>query len=260
MVAIILLPVAHGLSGRVAGGIGGGGGFCYTAVHRLRAHAAALAVSGEDDDLATREARRRARLLGDQGTDSRSGFDDLFASLRVEEERAVAAAEAEAMTAFLTEVDGDLLDAQPPAASSSRRSGSRRGGGGGGGSVGLRSSRQAKPLYNAFEESAAPREPTNRVQPQQQPPLQQQPPAPSDWQNAGSGGLESQSVGGQLNVLMPTKVMVFIDGTWLYYQLFGRGRRCEITRRSQPRWGSKAVNSRRLSCASAATNPGTCRR
>ena len=30
--------------------------------------------------------------------------------------------------------------------------------------------------------------------------------------------------------------MVFIDGTWLYYQLFGRGRRCEIARRWGDRW------------------------
>lgn len=34
----------------------------------------------------------------------------------------------------------------------------------------------------------------------------------------------------------PTKVMVFIDGSWLYYQLFGRGRRCPIAAKYGPEW------------------------
>ena len=36
------------------------------------------------------------------------------------------------------------------------------------------------------------------------------------------------NLGGTLVTLLPTKVMVFIDGTWLYYTLFERGRRCPI--------------------------------
>ena len=81
-----------------------------------------VAASIEDEeDLATREVRRRSRLLGDNGPDAEvSGFDELFASLREEEERAVAEAEAEAMSAFLTEIDGDLLDELPPPRRESR--------------------------------------------------------------------------------------------------------------------------------------------
>ena len=49
-------------------------------------------------------------------------------------------------------------------------------------------------------------------------------------------GIERSSFGGQLTVLVPTKVMVFIDGSWLYYTLFERGRRCPIVQRYGAGW------------------------
>jgi uncharacterized LabA/DUF88 family protein len=225
-----------------------------------------IVSSDDDEDLATREVRRRSRLLGD--TESVSSFDELFASLREEEERAIAAAEAEAMSSFLSELDGDLLD-EAPAVSPSRRTssppryrespreggaGTRRGGSGADGGLGggSRAARRAMPLYNP----SSAREGMTASSQQGQPPRAQASPsgapsrpptrpppgsfAPSAASSSGfqasSGGLEAASVGGQLNVIMPTKVMVFIDGTWLYYQLFGRGRRCAITRQWGDRW------------------------
>ena len=226
-----------------------------------------VAASIEDEeDLATREVRRRSRLLGDNGPDAEvSGFDELFASLREEEERAVAEAEAEAMSAFLTEIDGDLLDELPPPRRESRSRSSelprgaggrqqRRGGGGGtdgGFSGGSRSARRAMPLYNpananplsartAFGQQPFP-PPVPSASAQFSPTssttsASRGDPRAATWQNAGANGLEAASVGGQLNVLVPTKVMVFIDGTWLYYQLFGRGRKCSISRQYGERW------------------------
>ena len=49
-------------------------------------------------------------------------------------------------------------------------------------------------------------------------------------------GIERSSFGGQLTVLVPTKVMAFIDGSWLYYTLFERGRRCPIVQRYGAGW------------------------
>jgi uncharacterized LabA/DUF88 family protein len=43
----------------------------------------------------------------------------------------------------------------------------------------------------------------------------------------------------QLVTLIPTKVMVFIDGTWLYYQLFGNGKHCKLTQRYGDGWGDR---------------------
>lgn len=49
-------------------------------------------------------------------------------------------------------------------------------------------------------------------------------------------GIERSSFGGQLTTLVPTKVMAFIDGSWLYYTLFERGRRCPIVQRYGAGW------------------------
>ena len=214
--------------------------------HPPRASACFM-IGAEEDDLAMRELRRRQRLLGDDA--QVSGFDELFASLREEEERAVAAAEAEAMTAFLSDVESGLDETRPRAApirkSSGRRDGMRRNGNaasewGGAGKSALasnaRASRRALPLYANDGAFAI----ENRTTTPSATPTAvisaQAPPADGRRWGAADGGLETTSVVGQLQVLMPTKVMVFIDGTWLYYQLFGRGRRCEISRRYGERW------------------------
>ncbi|CAM9580962.1 unnamed protein product [Discosporangium mesarthrocarpum] len=34
----------------------------------------------------------------------------------------------------------------------------------------------------------------------------------------------------------PLKVMVFVDGTWLYYSFFGRGERCSISAKYGAKW------------------------
>lgn len=61
--------------------------------------------------------------------------------------------------------------------------------------------------------------------------------APSPVYDAPDGdGIERSSFGGQLTVLVPTKVMAFIDGSWLYYTLFERGRRCPIVQRYGAGW------------------------
>ncbi|CAB1116077.1 unnamed protein product [Ectocarpus sp. CCAP 1310/34] len=45
---------------------------------------------------------------------------------------------------------------------------------------------------------------------------------------------ESMDVAAKLSV--PLKVMVFIDGTWLYYSFFGRGERCHVSAKLGPGW------------------------
>ena len=59
----------------------------------------------------------------------------------------------------------------------------------------------------------------------------------SGWERDASAGVERASVGGQLVTLLPTKVMVFIDGSWLYHQLYERPRKsCKIARRYGEAW------------------------
>ena len=68
----------------------------------------------------SREAKRRARLLGEVagGTtqDELSGFEELFANLREEEERAVVAAHEQEMVALLEELENGGAEAGTPAA------------------------------------------------------------------------------------------------------------------------------------------------
>ncbi|CBJ30424.1 conserved unknown protein [Ectocarpus siliculosus] len=45
---------------------------------------------------------------------------------------------------------------------------------------------------------------------------------------------ESMDAAAKLSV--PLKVMVFIDGTWLYYSFFGRGERCHVSAKLGPGW------------------------
>ena len=61
-------------------------------------------------------------------------------------------------------------------------------------------------------------------------------PPPSTEYVKVQDGVQGASVGGQLVTLVPTKVMVFIDGSWLYYSLFERGRRCPIRARFGAGW------------------------
>jgi hypothetical protein len=181
------------------------------------------AAASDDDGLSAREARRRARLLGEVagGTtdDELSGFEELFTSLREDEERAIAAAHEQEMLALLEELEAD--DDEEPPVGRRRRRGART------------SPRSRAPGNDAVGRPSRP--PAERAIPL--PPTPRGAAAPSlQWGAPGADGVASASVGGQLVTLLPTKVMVFVDGTWLYYQLFGRGRRCEITRRWGERW------------------------
>ena len=182
-----------------------------------RCHTPVASIDPEPNT--SRDARRRARLLGEVAggtTDAElSGFEELFAGLREEEEKAIAAAHEQEMVAILDELgEGGTTPKRPPAAKPATKPAGPR----------------ARPLY-APDASAAPREPPGRSIDVTKPPPRQTP-----WGAPGADGLASASVGGQLVTLLPTRVMVFIDGTWLYYQLFGRGRRCEITRRYGDGW------------------------
>ncbi|CAM9249952.1 unnamed protein product [Scytosiphon promiscuus] len=72
------------------------------------------------------------------------------------------------------------------------------------------------------------------------------------WDVSGSGGAEGQGAGGRTatagaastgeemaaaaKLSVPLKVMVFIDGTWLYYSFFGRGDRCHVSAKLGPGW------------------------
>ena len=63
------------------------------------------------------------------------------------------------------------------------------------------------------------------------------PPLPRPvYEAPDADGIEASSYGGQLVTLVPTKVMVFIDGSWLYYTLFERGRRCPIVQQYGAGW------------------------
>ncbi|CAM9093793.1 unnamed protein product [Phaeothamnion confervicola] len=57
--------------------------------------------------------------------------------------------------------------------------------------------------------------------------------AASDTSAEGSGAAPNG-----LNV-RPLRVMIFVDGTWLYYSFFGRGKRCPIPEMYGPRWSQK---------------------
>ena len=190
-------------------------------------HAQASAVLSDEAEqsLSSREARRRARLLGDVagGTtdDELSGFEELFANLREEEEKAIVAAHEQELVTLLEELEGSGEDAastkQP--LSTTRQPASR--------SPLLRS----LPLYAPAPAAVSKEPPNGAVRAPQSGPASQ-----LQWGAAGADGLETASVGGQMVTLMPTRVMIFVDGTWLYYQLFGRGKKCEITRRWGERW------------------------
>ena len=215
-----------------------------------------------------RQERRRARLLGKETEDAvslSSGYDGIFAGLRAEEDAAIAAAEAEGMSAFLGEIDelgATAYNSLPATSQGKRPSGRER----------------------------APRQSTSSRR--QRPGEFASPPAPPSWalplydtgsgiprssngyagsesgagssgasyassydiQGAGRAGVGSSSgrvrSGGaadgiergmvqQLVTLIPTKVMVFIDGTWLYYQLFGNGKHCKLTQRYGDGWGDR---------------------
>ena len=62
------------------------------------------------------------------------------------------------------------------------------------------------------------------------------PPQFSSTRSQQSDGLEAAELGGRLVALTPTKVMVFVDGTWLYYTLFERGKRCPIVKQFGAGW------------------------
>ena len=193
-----------------------------------RASSPRAAADADDLPKSSRAARRRARLLGEVagGTTAEelSSFEELFASLREEEDQIVFAAHEKEMVALIEELNAEEMEEdarppppprplppQPPARTMRMR---------------------ARPLYSPDE--PAPAEPPSRFVAAG--PMGRPPPPQPEWGAPSANGLESASMGGQLVTLLPTKVMVFVDGTWLYYQLFGRGRRCEITRRWGENW------------------------
>ena len=245
-----------------------------------RAHGMTVAVAScvrrtvltmdASDPEGKRRERRQARLLGDVG--ELSSFEELFATLRDEEEAAVAAAEAEGMYEFLEELkaaDNDTFGRgeRPP------RPRGRGRGATGRGQLRRPVAPTASPAW--YEVGAAPLydvqangpavdpwggrpldaarsvgrgdawapDGEGLVDPSREPvPLQTRP-------RLGGVGrqLAADLVGGQMSVVVPTKVMVFIDGTWLYYQLFGRGRRCEIARAyGEGWWESHHIDYARL--------------
>jgi hypothetical protein len=182
---------------------------------------------------ALRDDRRMRRVRGEE-EEEESGFDDLFASLLEEEERAVAAAHAEELLQFEGEFDEVGSKSRRPAGprAQPRSTGS-------GGRVRTRDRSPAgnrrggvasKPLYSAQPARGA---------------------APggahvstSDAPTAGTveavrgvgGAAQPYPTGTTLVTVIPTKVMIFVDGTWLYYQLYGRGRRCPIVQKFGERW------------------------
>ena len=55
--------------------------------------------------------------------------------------------------------------------------------------------------------------------------------------NEGAGALANEGAGGQIVMKVPIKMMIFVDGTWLYYSLFSRGRmRCPIIKQYGMGW------------------------
>ena len=187
-----------------------------------------------------------------------SSFDEVFASLRAEEESAIAAAETEAMDALMQEASaddilgGDDVNSVPPR----RRQQQQQ-------QQPPLQRRRPRPLYDSTltgrppqqQQSPSPPPQQQRMRPTSEAPVPPaKPPGEKDflstreWRSPGADGIQTATIGGgQLVTLMPTKVMVFIDGTWLYYQLFGRGRRCEITRRwGEGWWESYHVDYSRL--------------
>ncbi|KAL1500252.1 hypothetical protein AB1Y20_012920 [Prymnesium parvum] len=172
------------------------------------------------------EDRRAARLSG--AADERSSFSRLFDELLLQEDEEAEEADARELRAFAREVEegepsarkgrgeggfpssreaelpsppfkregGEARSAAERREASRKRTGSRARSG---------ASLQARPLYGREAEEARP-----------------------VFRPKAEGGAESAVVGGTLVTLLPTKVMVFIDGSWLYYTLFERGRRCPI--------------------------------
>ena len=68
-----------------------------------------LTAAADSDDDSSRMRKRQKRRLFEGGEDADySEFDEIFASLREEEERAIAAAQEEQMLAYVQELDGDV--------------------------------------------------------------------------------------------------------------------------------------------------------
>ena len=200
--------------------------------------------------------RRQSRLIGDNDGISQSGFDSIFAALREEEEDAIAAAENEGMEAFLREVDREFHAGNADGCKPQRgtQTGSIRSASGRNGRHTPRGNKElsapapaappswALPLYSAHDRntdsgadgsrsSSLPR--AARTTPQ---------PILSDRAAMERGGArrmdpapEGISVG-QLVTVIPTKVMVFIDGTWLYYQLYGRQKHSSVAKQYGEDW------------------------
>ena len=116
----------------------------------------------------------------------------------------------------------------------------------GGDAVGRASSRRARGA--AVQRGA----PAFGAPPPDREPLKASPPAAASVRAAASQalpppytaneaeGFESApvSANAQLVTLIPTRVMIFIDGSWLYYSLFGRGKRCPIVQQYGAGWSS----------------------
>eukprot|EP00900_Chrysochromulina_parva_P000844 jgi/Chrpa1/10760/Chrysochromulina_OHIO_Genome00018167-RA len=216
-----------------------------------------------------RQERRRARLLGKENEDAvslSSGYDGIFAGLRAEEDAAIAVAEAEGMSAFLGEIDE--LDATAYNSPSATSQGKRPGGRERAPRQSTSSRRQrpgefgsppappswALPLYDTG--SGIPRSSNGYAGSESGADSSGGASYASSYDIQGAGRAVVGSSGGrvrsggaadgiergmvqQLVTLIPTKVMVFIDGTWLYYQLFGNGKHCKLTQRYGDGWGDR---------------------
>jgi len=216
-----------------------------------------------------RQERRRARLLGKENEDAvslSSGYDGIFAGLRAEEDAAIAVAEAEGMSAFLGEIDE--LDATAYNSPSATSQGKRPGGRERAPRQSTSSRRQrpgefasppappswALPLYDTG--SGIPRSSNGYAGSESGACSSGGASYASSYDIQGAGRAVVGSSGGrvrsggaadgiergmvqQLVTLIPTKVMVFIDGTWLYYQLFGNGKHCKLTQRYGDGWGDR---------------------
>lgn len=206
--------------------------------------ASVVMSDGSEDAEVLRQQRRRARLLGEEDEEdfgmgsSFGGFDDIFAELRAEEEAAVAAGEAAGKAALRDEVGPPSQPPSPPQrGNSGRPSSSNRGRGA------ARRGPNSSPVYLGEPVTPPPLAYTPPSPPSWALPLYDTADTAqasstsyassygstsgttsgADWQaqmpaasRRGGGldsndGIERASVG-QLVTLIPTKVMVFIDG------------------------------------------------
>ena len=193
-----------------------------------------LAAAGGRPDRAKKDdarkdnqaaSRRAARL---SASDESPAFSELFRELIEEEEEQAERAEDEEMTKFMQELGLDDEDLSWPSPSASPQRATR----------GSRDQERERPLISSPQLGAKPLYDqsqwgdgeASRAQPV--PKLNQQP----LYRASPSGGVETANLGGTLVTLLPTKVMVFIDGTWLFYSLFGRGHRNPIASKFGPNW------------------------